>query len=45
MSIKRKNALYKLLTQHDTAYNEMQYKSYRNKSTKLIKLSEEQYYS
>ena len=47
ISITRKNALYKIFRQRDTAYNEMQYELYRDKVTKLTKLSEKktpQYY-
>ena len=43
ISNKRTNALYKLLKQYDAAYNEMQYKLYKNKVTKLISLSEKQH--
>ena len=45
ISIKRKNALYKIFRQRDTAYNEMQYELYRDKVTKLTKLSEKKPHS
>ena len=44
-SINVKNRLYVIKCKHNTVYNEQQYKMYRNKVVKLLKIAEKKYYN
>ena len=44
-SINLTNKLYVIKCKHNTVYNEQQYKMYRNKVIKLLKIAEKKYYN